>query len=94
MSRWSGTSAPAAVQALRTRRYGALIIETRTLQAVPPELATEAMLDGVRQLGIAALPWDEESRNLQARLEFVRRAGARSAAVRGRRAMMPRCSTR
>jgi ATP-dependent helicase HrpB len=63
----------AAVQALRTRRYGSLIIETRTLQAVPPELATEAMLVGVRQLGIAALPWDTELRNLQARLEFVRR---------------------
>jgi ATP-dependent helicase HrpB len=63
----------AAVQALRTRRYGSLIIETRTLQAVPPELATDAMLAGVRQLGIAALPWDTELRNLQARLEFVRR---------------------
>jgi ATP-dependent helicase HrpB len=62
----------AAVQAQRTRRYGALIIETRTLQAVPPALASEAMLAGVRQLGIAALPWDEELRNLQARLEFVR----------------------
>jgi ATP-dependent helicase HrpB len=30
------------------------------------------MLEGVRQLGIAALPWDEDARNLQARLEFVR----------------------
>ncbi len=62
----------AAVQALRTRRYGALIIETRALAAVPPALATEAMLAGVRQLGMAALPWDVELRNLQARLEFVR----------------------
>ena len=56
MSRWSGMSAPAAVLAQRTRRYGALIIETRPLQAVPPELAVDAMLSGVRQLGIAALP--------------------------------------
>jgi ATP-dependent helicase HrpB len=62
-----------AVQAVRTRRYGALILETRALQAVPPELAAEAMLAGVRQLGIGALPWDNEARNLQARLEFVRR---------------------
>jgi ATP-dependent helicase HrpB len=62
-----------AVQALRTRRYGALVIETRALQAVPPAIAAQAMLAGVRQLGIAALPWDGEPRNLQARLEFVRR---------------------
>ncbi len=62
-----------AVQALRTRCYGALIIETRALKAVTPELAAQALLIGVRQLGIAALPWNEELRNLQARLEFVRR---------------------
>ena len=55
-----------AVQALRTRRYGALVIETRALQAVPPALAAQAMLAGVRQLGIAALPWD-------ARCEICRR---------------------
>jgi ATP-dependent helicase HrpB len=61
-----------AVLAVRTRRYGALILETRALPAVPPELAAQAMLTGVRQLGIGALPWDEQSRNLQARLEFVR----------------------
>jgi ATP-dependent helicase HrpB len=33
------------------------------------------MLEGVRQLGIAALPWDDAARNLQARLEFVRALG-------------------
>jgi ATP-dependent helicase HrpB len=32
------------------------------------------MLAGVRELGIAALPWDREARTLQARIEFVRRA--------------------
>jgi ATP-dependent RNA helicase HrpB len=63
----------AAVQAVRTRSYGALVIETRTLPAVPPALAAAAMFEGVRQLGLAALPWNEELRNLQARLEFVRR---------------------
>jgi len=62
-----------AIQALRTRRYGALLIETRALQTVPPALAAQAMLAGVSQLGVAALPWDDEVRNLQARLEFVRR---------------------
>ena len=63
----------AAVVAQRMRRYGALLLDTRPLPEVPAELADAAMLVGVRQLGIASLPWDEETRNLQARLEFVRR---------------------
>jgi len=62
-----------AVVAQRSRRYGALLLDTRPLLEVPPELADAAMLVGVRQLGIAALPWDEETRNLQARLGFVSR---------------------
>src|SRR5207237_578410 len=33
-----------------------------------------AMLTGVRELGIAALPWNREARDLQARIEFVRAA--------------------
>jgi len=40
---------------------------------VPIEAARAAMLAGVRELGIAALPWDRESRELQARIEFVRK---------------------
>jgi ATP-dependent helicase HrpB len=61
------------VRALSTRRFGALVLEAHTLQPVPPQLAAEAMLTGVRKLGIAVLPWDEDARNLQARQEFVRR---------------------
>jgi len=30
------------------------------------------MLTGVRELGLAALPWDRDARDLQARMEFVR----------------------
>jgi len=32
------------------------------------------MLTGVRELGVAALPWNREARDLQARIEFVRAA--------------------
>ena len=62
-----------AVLAHRTTRFGALLIEDRPLAAVPPELAAAAMLAGVRQLGLAALPWDDAVRNLQSRLEFARK---------------------
>jgi ATP-dependent helicase HrpB len=60
------------VLARRTRSFGALLLEDRPLQPVPAEAAAAAMLAGVRQLGIEALPWDRDSRNLQARLEFLR----------------------
>ena len=63
----------AAVLAHRTRRFGALLLDDRPLEQVPPEAAAAAMLAGLRQLGLGALPWDRETRNLQARLEFVRR---------------------
>jgi len=63
----------AAVLAHRTRRFGALLLDDRPLEQVPPEAAAAAMLKGLRQLGLGALPWDRETRNLQARLEFVRR---------------------
>ena len=33
------------------------------------------MLSGVRALGLAALPWDQEARDLQARIQFVRGLG-------------------
>ena len=69
--KWDARSA--AVLAHRTTRFGALLIDERPLPEVPPELAAAAMLTGVRQLGLAALPWDEATRNLQARLEFMRK---------------------
>jgi ATP-dependent helicase HrpB len=37
------------------------------------------MLAGVRELGIAALPWDRDARDLQARMEFARGALAGTA---------------
>jgi ATP-dependent helicase HrpB len=68
---WDARSA--AVLAHRTRRLDALLLDDRPLEPAAPELVTAAMLAGVRQLGLAALPWDRETRNLQARVEFVRR---------------------
>jgi ATP-dependent helicase HrpB len=63
----------AAVLSRRLLRYESLVLEDKPLPKVPAEAAATAMLEGVRQLGIAALPWDEAARNLQARLEFVRK---------------------
>jgi ATP-dependent helicase HrpB len=62
----------AAVIARRVVRLDALILEEQPLDPVPPEAARDAMLMGVRELGMAALPWDREARDLQARMQFVR----------------------
>jgi ATP-dependent helicase HrpB len=62
-----------AVLARRVRRYAALLLEDKPLPAVPAEPAARAMLAGVRELGLEALPWDLVVRTLQGRLEFVRR---------------------
>ena len=61
-----------AVVAQRELRLDQLLLETRPLPAVSPERAREAMLEGVRELGIGALPWDRDTRDLQARVAFVR----------------------
>ena len=65
-------SRTSAVLAHHTRHFGALLLEDRPLNRIPLDLAATAMLAGVTQLGIDALPWDSDTRNLQARLEFIR----------------------
>jgi ATP-dependent helicase HrpB len=47
------------------------VLEEQPLAEVPADAARGAMLTGVRELGIAALPWNREARDLQARIEFV-----------------------
>ena len=62
-----------AVLVRRQRRLGALVLEDRPLRNADPALIQAAMLTGLRTLGIAALPWDEVTRGLQARVALLRR---------------------
>jgi ATP-dependent helicase HrpB len=68
---WSARDA--AVLARGTLELDGLVLEEKPLAALPAEAARAAMLEGLRELGIVALPWDREARDLQARIEFVRR---------------------
>jgi ATP-dependent RNA helicase HrpB len=70
-----------AVVARRTLELDALVLEEKPLADAPAEALREAMLAGVRELGLAALPWEREARDLQARSEFLRAAPARGAAA-------------
>jgi ATP-dependent helicase HrpB len=63
-----------AVLARQVLKLDALTLEDKPLPEVPAEAARAAMLAGVRELGIAALPWDRDTRDLQARIEFMRRS--------------------
>jgi ATP-dependent helicase HrpB len=68
---WS--SREQAVIARRTVELDAIVLEEKPLPETPVEAARTAMLVGVRELGIEALPWSRETRDLQARIEFVRK---------------------
>jgi ATP-dependent helicase HrpB len=68
---WS--SRDQAVLARRFVRLDAITLEEKPLQDVPVEAARMAMLEGIRELGIGALPWTRDARDLQARIEFLRR---------------------
>jgi ATP-dependent helicase HrpB len=68
-----------AVVARQVTRLDELVVEEKPLPEVPLEATAAALLEGVRRLGVSALPWSRESRELQARMEFVRAQAAASA---------------
>jgi ATP-dependent helicase HrpB len=63
---WDGPSE--TVVAERQRKLGAIVLERKPLRAGAGEAVRKAMLEGVRSLGIAALPWSEQARQWQARV--------------------------
>ena len=65
--------AEAAVIARRERRLGALLLEQARLDRPDPVRLAEAMLEGVRAAGLAALPWSRAATAFRDRAEFVRR---------------------
>ena len=68
-----------AVVARRTVRFGELVLEEKPLQESPPGATGAALLEGLRSLGLEALPWDDDSRDLR-RAQRVR-ARAQAAAI-------------
>jgi ATP-dependent helicase HrpB len=64
-----------AVVARRTVRLGEIVLEEKPLSDLQPGAANAALLEGLRSLGLEALPWDDESRTFAARCEFVRKLG-------------------
>lgn len=61
-----------SVLAREERRLGALVLSQRALQQPMPEAMVTAMLEGIRAMGLECLPWNEEARQLQARVLSLR----------------------
>lgn len=65
-----------AVLARRIVQLDAIVLEEKPLPEIPAEAARTALLSGLAQMGLTALPWEEDARMLQARIELLRRLDA------------------
>lgn len=63
-----------AVQAVRRVMLGAIVIHEGKQPEPDADAVREALFEGIRQKGIAQLPWSPQARALQARICFLRRA--------------------
>jgi len=70
--RWD--SRERVVSARRQRRLGALVLGDEPLRNADAGQVTGAILAGIRELGLTALPWTPELRQWQARVLLCRRA--------------------
>ena len=59
------------VRAEQELRLGALVLERRPWPDAPPAALRAAVLEGLKDLGLEALPWDASSRQLQRRLALA-----------------------
>lgn len=62
-----------AVAAVERRLLGAIVLDERPARDLAPEELRAAMLDGVRALGLARLPWTDACHALRRRVAFLRR---------------------
>jgi ATP-dependent helicase HrpB len=65
-----------AVAARRERRLGAIVLDDRPIRDASPERQIAAMLVGLRELGLEALPWSKAATALRERLQFLHRLDA------------------
>ncbi len=62
-----------AVKAGLTRKLGAIVLQEKPAQNIDPSQTAAAMLEGVKLMGLSALPWTEAARGFQARIKFLAR---------------------
>jgi ATP-dependent helicase HrpB len=62
-----------AVKAGLTRKLGAIVLQEKPSHTIDPSQTAAAMLEGIKLMGITALPWSETARTFQARVKFLSR---------------------
>ena len=62
-----------AVRARKERRFRALVLHSEELRDADPERVLRAALEGLKSLGLRALPWTAALRQWQARVGLMRR---------------------
>lgn len=67
--------ATGAVEAVRERRLGAIALSRGPDSGADPVAITEALVEGVREHGLALLPWGETARALRDRAAFAANHG-------------------
>jgi ATP-dependent helicase HrpB len=68
--RVSWDSRERAVIAVRERLLGELVVEERNIRP-DAQVSARVLLEGIRELTLDVLPWERETRSLQARVRFV-----------------------
>jgi len=63
-----------SVAARRQRRFGAIVLADRPIDRPDGETVTAAMIQGIRQMGLACLPWSDEIQAWRRRIAFLRQA--------------------
>ncbi|MDE2446011.1 MAG: ATP-dependent helicase HrpB, partial [Alphaproteobacteria bacterium] len=61
------------VSAARVKKLGALVLEERPLATPDADAVSAAMADGVKSMGLAALPWSQGSHMFRSRITFLKR---------------------
>jgi ATP-dependent helicase HrpB len=62
-----------SVLAIRQRRLGALVLDEKPIRDISPETVAQGLMQGIREQGLAVLPWTDGSESLRARLGFIAR---------------------
>ena len=63
-----------AVLAMERRMLGAIVLDEKLLPSPDPDIVVAGMVQGLRQLGLSALPWSEAATGLRSRVAFLKRS--------------------
>lgn len=69
------------VETRKQECLGALVLDDRAWKDAPEDRVTDALLDGIRDLGLGALGWSKRARLLRARVRFADVADVSDAAL-------------